>query len=77
MIDGDLQHPPEYIPQMIEVTLKVMIKWLLKKSSGREFCVRKTLSRCYYKLINAFVEDINLKTALVILDYSVDVQFKL
>ena len=42
MIDGDLQHPPEYIPQMIEVTLKVMIKWLLRNRQG-EFCVKLCL----------------------------------
>ena len=27
MIDGDLQHPPEYIPQMVEGYLRDMIKF--------------------------------------------------
>ena len=61
MIDGDLQHPPEYIPQMIEGYIEGYDQVIAKRNRQGENFVRKTLSRCYYKLINAFVEDIQFE----------------
>ena len=61
MIDGDLQHPPEYIPQMIEGYIEGYDQVVAKRNRQGENFVRKTLSRCYYKLINAFVEDIQFE----------------
>ena len=61
MIDGDLQQPPEYIPQMIEGYIEGYDQVVAKRNRQGENFVRKTLSRCYYKLINAFVEDIQFE----------------
>ena len=57
MVDGDLQHPPEFIPQMIEGFQEGMTKLLLSEIERGEHS-RKSMTKLYYKLINSFVEDI-------------------
>jgi len=61
MIDGDLQHPPEYIPQMVEGFIEGYDQVIAKRNREGESFVRKNLSRFYYKLINTFVEDIQFE----------------
>lgn len=58
MIDGDLQHPPEFIPKMIEMYQQGFDQVVAKRDRSGENVARKTMSKLYYKLINSFVEDI-------------------
>ena len=60
IIDADLQHPPEFIPQMIEGYLDGYDQVIAKRNREGEKKPRKLLTRSYYKLINYFV-DINLE----------------
>lgn len=60
MIDADLQHPPEFIPKMIEGYLDGYDQVIAKRNREGEKKPRKLLTRSYYKLINYFV-DINLE----------------
>lgn len=61
MIDGDLQHPPEYIPQMIEGYMEGYDQVIAKRNRKGENFARKVMSRFYYKMINTFVEDIQFE----------------
>lgn len=61
MIDGDLQHPPEYIPQMVEGYLEGYDQVIAKRDRKGENFARKSMSRFYYKMINTFVEDIQFE----------------
>ena len=58
MVDGDLQHPPEFIPQMIEGFQEGYDKVIAKRDRTGENIARKSMTKLYYKLINSFVEDI-------------------
>ena len=58
MIDGDLQHPPEFIPKMVEMYQQGFDQVVAKRDRSGENVARKTMSKLYYKLINSFVEDI-------------------
>ncbi|MCE5090569.1 glycosyltransferase [Staphylococcus devriesei] len=58
MIDGDLQHPPEFIPQMIQEYQQGYDQVIAKRDRTGENFARKTMTKLYYKLINSFVEDI-------------------
>lgn len=55
MMDADLQHPPEYIPKMIEVWSrnKVDIVQMLREDQAKDVGVLKfTTSKLYYRLLN-------------------------
>lgn len=58
MVDGDLQHPPEFIPQMIEGFQEGCDQVIAKRDRTGENIARKSMTKLYYKLINSFVEDI-------------------
>lgn len=58
MVDGDLQHPPEFIPQMIEGFQEGYDQVIAKRDRTGEDIARKSMTKLYYKLINSFVEDI-------------------
>lgn len=58
MVDGDLQHPPEFIPQMIEGFKEGYDQVIAKRDRTGENIARKSMTKLYYKLINSFVEDI-------------------
>ena len=58
MVDGDLQHPPEFIPQMIEGFQEGYDQVIAKRDRKGENIARKSMTKLYYKLINSFVEDI-------------------
>lgn len=61
MIDADLQHPPEMLPQMMAAFREGYDQVIAKRTREGEKATRKWLTRTYYKLINYFVEDIELK----------------
>lgn len=57
ILDGDLQHPPELIPQMIEKYLEDGTDQVIaKRNREGEKASRKFMTKCYYKLINRFVD---------------------
>ncbi|MDU5815418.1 MAG: glycosyltransferase family 2 protein, partial [Staphylococcus sp.] len=58
MIDGDLQHPPEFIPNMIDGYLEGYDQVIAQRDREGEQLSRKIVTKMYYKLINAFVEDV-------------------
>lgn len=58
MVDGDLQHSPEFIPQMIEGFQEGYDQVIAKRDRTGENIARKSMTKLYYKLINSFVEDI-------------------
>lgn len=59
MIDGDLQHPPEYIPEMISGYLEGYDQVIAKRDRHGEGFARKSMTRLYYKLVNSFVEEVH------------------
>lgn len=61
MIDADLQHPPELIPKMIEGYMDDYDQVVAKRDRTGEKQSRKIMTRIYYKVINRFVEDIELE----------------
>lgn len=61
MIDADLQHPPEFIPQMVEGYNEGYDQVIAKRDRKGENVARKSMTRAYYKLINAFVEDVQFE----------------
>lgn len=57
ILDGDLQHPPELIPQMIEKYMENGTdQVIVKRNRDGEKASRKLMTKCYYKLINRFVD---------------------
>lgn len=64
MIDADLQHPPELIPQMIEGYMDGYDQVIAKRDRTGEKKSRKLLTRIYYRAINYFVEDIRLEDGI-------------
>lgn len=64
MIDADLQHPPELIPQMVDGYMDGYDQVVAKRNREGEKESRKLLTRCYYKMINYFVEDIKLEDGI-------------
>lgn len=56
MMDGDLQHPPEYIPEMIRLWDKegYAIVQMTREDSGKDAGALKYItSKLYYKIINS------------------------
>ncbi|UXR69949.1 glycosyltransferase family 2 protein [Staphylococcus sp. IVB6246] len=60
MIDADLQHPPELIPDMIKEYQEGYDQVVAKRNRDGETASRKWMTRLYYKMINHWVEDIEL-----------------
>ncbi|MDO5375202.1 MAG: glycosyltransferase family 2 protein [Staphylococcus rostri] len=60
MIDADLQHPPELIPDMIKAYNEGYDQVVAKRNRDGESAARKWMTRLYYKMINYWVEDIEL-----------------
>ncbi|UXR71989.1 glycosyltransferase family 2 protein [Staphylococcus sp. IVB6238] len=60
MIDADLQHPPELIPDMIKEYQEGYDQVIAKRNRDGETASRKWMTRLYYKMINHWVEDIEL-----------------
>ncbi|PTH58655.1 glycosyltransferase family 2 protein [Staphylococcus agnetis] len=61
MIDADLQHPPELIPQMVDMYREGYDQVIAKRNREGENAPRKFMTRIYYKMINYFVEEIHLE----------------
>src|SRR5699024_7112856 len=64
MIDADLQHPPELIPQMIAGYMDGYDQVVAKRDRKNEKPSRKIMTKMYYKMINHFVEDIKLEDSI-------------
>lgn len=64
MIDADLQHPPTLIPQLVEGYKEGYDQVVAKRNRDGEKQSRKLLTKMYYKLINHFVEDIQLNDGI-------------
>ncbi|AVQ34279.1 glycosyltransferase [Staphylococcus muscae] len=60
MIDADLQHPPEMIPDMVKAYGEGYDQVVAKRNRDGETASRKWMTRLYYKMINHWVEDIEL-----------------
>lgn len=56
IMDGDLQHPPSLIPQMIGKFEEGYDQVIAKRNRKGDSLVRSGLSSLYYRLINWFVE---------------------
>ncbi|WP_346887681.1 glycosyltransferase family 2 protein [Clostridium sp. UBA1056] len=56
IIDSDLQHPPELIPQMVEHYKSGYDQVICRRNRNGEKIVRKKLSQLYYKIVNKFVD---------------------
>ncbi len=54
IIDGDLQHPPNLIPEMVSIWKKLGIELVeaIKISRGKESLLNKFGSKLFYKLLN-------------------------
>ncbi len=60
-IDGDLQHPPELIPDLINKWIEGYdIVYTIRKDGKKIPVLKKVTSRLFYKLMNA-ISDINLQ----------------
>ncbi|WP_436861765.1 glycosyltransferase family 2 protein [Staphylococcus caeli] len=56
ILDGDLQHPPTLIPQMIAHYRNGEDQVVAKRDRTGENIARKAISKLYYKLINRIVD---------------------
>lgn len=56
IMDSDLQHPPELIPQMIELSHAGYDQVIAKRTRAGDKKGRTFLSRLYYRLVNHFVD---------------------
>ena len=54
IIDGDLQHPPNLIPEMVSIWKKLGVELVeaIKISRGKESLLNKFGSKLFYKLLN-------------------------
>lgn len=61
IMDGDLQHPPRLIPQMLDrITDAQVDQVIAKRNRTGDSWYRTQLSRAYYRLVNKLVERIEL-----------------
>lgn len=68
VMDSDLQHPPQLIPEMVKFWLQgSLVVEGIKRSRGNEFWLRKLSARIYYRIFHL----------LTGLDISTDTDFKL
>jgi len=56
IIDADLQHPPELIPEMIDYYCQGYDQVIAKRSRKGENIARKWISRLYYRIINKVID---------------------
>jgi len=56
IMDSDLQHPPELIPEMVEYYEKGYDQVICKRNRDGEKLIRRKLSQLYYKIVNKFVD---------------------
>lgn len=56
ILDADLQHPPKYIPMMIEAYQQGYDQVVMKRDRDGEHILRKIPTQIFYKLINAAVD---------------------
>jgi len=56
IMDSDLQHPPELIPEMIEHYKNGYDQVICRRNRDGEKIIRKKLSQLYYKIVNKFVD---------------------
>ncbi|MBU8589672.1 glycosyltransferase family 2 protein [Priestia megaterium] len=56
LMDGDLQHPPELIPQMVHYYHLGYHQVIAKRNRKGDAIVKSSLSKLYYKLMNKFVD---------------------
>jgi glycosyltransferase involved in cell wall biosynthesis len=56
IMDADLQHPPELIPAMLDYGRRGWDQVVARRTRGQEKVVRKSVSRLYYRLVNALME---------------------
>lgn len=56
-LDGDMQHPPELIPEMIEKWQQGFdVVYTIRKESNKEGLVKKTTSSWFYRLMNKMAD---------------------
>lgn len=56
LIDADLQHPPELIPQMIEYYLQGYNQVIARRNRTGDSRTRSFLSSMYYKIVNHMID---------------------
>lgn len=56
IMDSDLQHPPELIPEMIQYYKMGYDQVVCRRNRNGEKLVRKKLSQLYYKIVNNIVD---------------------
>ncbi len=57
IMDGDLQHPPEIVPKMIEAALEgADVAYGVRQSRPMESTIRKALSNLFYPIFSMFSE---------------------
>lgn len=56
LMDGDLQHPPELIPQMVHYYSKGYHQVIAKRNRKGDAVIKSSLSKLYYKMMNKFVD---------------------
>lgn len=62
LMDADLQHPPELISRLIEVMrLEGVDQVIARRNRLGDSKVRTFLSRGYYRIVNALVDDVDLQ----------------
>ncbi len=73
VMDSDLQHPPELIPQMVRLWQEgVDVVEACKSSRGRESLVQKTLAGCFYRFFSALAgRDLSNHSDFKLLDQKV------
>lgn len=63
IMDADLQHPPELIPEMVNGYLKGYDQVIAKRNRKGDSPARSLVSRLYYALMNKYV-DVNLTNGI-------------
>ena len=57
VMDGDLQHPPEVLPEMIQIQLSGYdVAYGVRRSRQRDGALRTPLSRLFYRVFSVFSE---------------------
>jgi len=56
IIDADLQHPPELIPQMIDAYEEGYDQVVAKRNRKGDSAVKSLFSKCYYFMVNKLID---------------------
>ena len=56
LMDADLQHPPELIPEMLEYGRDGWDQVVAKRTRANEPPLRKSVSRLYYRIVNQLMD---------------------